>query len=96
MDIMKRDRPEAVKNAQWADVVAVAREIKEHEAVLLAEPGPAVEEAPEGMACRTWRTADGKTHLLVCNTKREPVEGAVRVGGEVVRLSLPPIGVVWR
>ena len=96
MDIMKRNRPEDVQRKQWFDTCAVAREIKDKEAVLLSEPGPAVEDVPEGIVCRTWKTADGKAHLLACNTTRAAVNGSVRVGGRVQHIDLPPIGVMMR
>ena len=79
---------------RWADICAVAWEVKKHEAVLLAEPGPAVEEVPEGLVCRTWRTADGKVHYLVCNTERKPIKGRIRIGGNLQDIALPPIGVL--
>ena len=93
-DILKRGRPKDVQDAQWADLVAVAREIKAQEAILLAEPGPAVEEVPDGMACRTWRTADGKVHYLVCNTARKPLKGSIRIEDNRHDIDLPPIGVL--
>ena len=93
MDIMKRGRPEDVQRKQWSDVCAVAREVKAHEAMLLAEPGPAVENAPDGIVCRTWRTSDGNVHYLVCNTERKPFKGRILIGGEQRDLDLPQIGV---
>ena len=72
---------------RWADICAVAWEVKKHEAVLLAEPGPAVEEVPEGLVCRTWRTSDGKVRVLAVNTGYAPVAGKVELEG------LPPIAV---
>lgn len=93
MDIMKRGRPEDVQRKQWSDTCAVAREVKEREAVLLSEPGPVPADVPEGVVCRTWKTADGKVHLLACNTTHAAVRGSVRVGGARYGIDLPPIGV---
>ena len=81
---------------RWADVCAVVREVKDHEELLLSEPGPDVENVPEGMICRTWRTADGKVHLLACNTGHKPIRGCVRISGEPQVVELPPIGVLMR
>lgn len=93
-DIMKRDRPKDVQDAQWADVVAVARGIKAHETILLAVSGPDVENVPEGAVCRTWRTSDGKVHYIVCNTERKPLKSSIRIGGKSQDIDLPPIGVL--
>ena len=93
MDIMKRGRPEDVQRKQWLDTCAVVLEVKEKEAVLLSEAGPDVEDVPKGVVCRTWKTADGKVHLLACNTMRSPVKGSVRIGGIIHSIDLPPIGV---
>lgn len=93
-DVYRRGKTPEENARRWADVCAVAREVKAHESVLLAEPGPVVEEVPEGMVCRTWRTADGKVHYLVCNTKRNPLKGSIRIGGNRHDIDLPPIGVL--
>lgn len=92
-DIAKRGRPKETVDAQWADIVAVANEVKAREAVLLSEPGPAAEGAPDGIVCRTWRTADGGVTLLAVNALREPVECRIRVGNKTREISLPPLGV---
>ena len=63
---------------------------------MLADPGPAVERCPEGIVARTWRTPDGKVHILVCNTLREPVSGTVSFGGQSLAVDLPPMGVDFR
>jgi hypothetical protein len=78
---------------RWMDVCAVVSEVKAHESMLLSKPGPDVGNVPKGMVCRTWKTDDGKVRLLACNTEQKPIEGTVRIGGESVSISLPPIGV---
>lgn len=96
MDIMKRGRPEDVQRKQWSDTCVVAREVKEKEAVLLSEPGPAVDGAPKGLVCRTWRTAGGKVRLLACNTSADRMAaGEVSTEDGKVALALPPLGVEW-
>ena len=70
--------------------------MKEKVSVLLSDPGPVVEDVPENLVCRTWKTSDGKVHLLACNTTRTVVNGAVRIGGMPHSIDLPPIGVVMR
>ena len=95
-DVRRRGATKEENERRWADVCAVAREIKEKEPVLLAVPGPAVEEVPEGVVCRTWKTGDGKVHLLACNTTRTAVSGTVRIGGGLHGIDLPPIGVEMR
>ena len=95
-DVRRRGATKEENERRWADICVVAREIKEKEAVLLSEPGPAVEEVPEGIACRTWKTAAGKVYLLVCNTTRAAVKGSVRIGGRPHSIDPPPIGVIMR
>ena len=95
-DVRRRGATKEENERRWADICAVAREIKDKESVLLSDPGPAVEEVPEGVVCRTWKTADGKVHLLACNATRAPVKGSVRIGGRPHSIDLPPIGVMMR
>ena len=91
-----RNWPKEVVDAKWREVCEVAREVKAKEAVLLSPPGPAVTRTPTGIVARTWRTGDGKVHLLACNTLREPVSGTVEFGGMSVEIALPPIGVLFK
>ena len=93
-DAYRRGKTAEENARRWADLCAVVREVKEHEATLLAEPGPAIEEVPEGVVCRTWRTSDGKVHYLMCNTERKPLKGSIRIGGDAHDIDLPPIGVL--
>ena len=96
-DLLKRDKwPKERTAGGWENVCAVAREVKEKESVLLSEPGPVVEDVPENLVCRTWKTSDGKVHLLVCNTTRTAVKGSVRIGGIQHSINLLPIGVMMR
>ncbi len=76
---------------------AAAAEVKAKMHILLSEPGPAVLSAPEGMVCRTWRTADGKVTLLAANTTRKDVAGAVTLadGLPPQTVELPPLGHIF-
>ena len=93
-DAYRRGKTPEEKARRWADVCAVVHEVKEHETVLLSEPGPVPADVPDGIVCRTWRTADGKVHYLVCNTARKPLKGSIRIGGDLQDIDLPPIGVL--
>ncbi len=81
---------------KWQEVCDVAREVKAKEDVLLSEPGPRVTDLPKNLVARTWRTKDGRTHLLVCNTRRESVSGTLSVGGKDVSVELEPMGVKFQ
>jgi hypothetical protein len=91
-----RGWPKELVDQKWREVCRVANEVKAKEDVLLADPGPAVERCPEGIVARTWRTPDGKVHVLVCNTLREPVSGTVSFGGLSLAVDLPQMGVDFR
>ena len=95
-DAYRRGGTKEENERRWADICAVAHEVKEKEVVLLSEPGPAVAYVPEDLVCRTWKTAEGKVHLLVCNTTRTAVKGSVSIGGIPNSIDLPPIGVDMR
>lgn len=93
MDIMKRNRPKDIQDAQWADVCAVAREVKDKETLLLAEPGQTAESSDSRIAVRTWRL-DGDIRILAVNCTREPVSASIRLGcGNAVSVSLQGLGV---
>ena len=85
---------EATRAKLWGDVVAVTREVKRFEDVLLSvEPAPEVVGAPPGLSARTWRCGD-KVYLLAANTTREPLSAEIEVvSAGRVRVELPPIGV---
>ena len=74
-------------------VVVAASEVKAKMPVLLSEPGPSILSEPEGMVCRTWRSAPGITTLLAVNTTREAVAGIVTLadGLPPQTVELPPI-----
>ena len=76
---------------------AAAAEVKAKMHILLSEPGPAVLSVPEGMVCRTWRTADGKVALLAANTTRKAVAGTVTLadGLPPQTVELLPLGHVF-
>ena len=85
---------EATREKLWGDVVAVTREVKSFEDVLLSvEPAPEAVGAPPGLSVRTWRRGD-KVYLLAVNTTRKPISAEIEVpSAGRVRLDLPPIGV---
>ena len=94
-DVRRRGATKEENERRWADICAVAREIKEKESVLLSEPGPVPVADSDKVVCRTWRMADGKVHMLTCNTTEKDVKSKVRVCDRDIGLSLPPIGVEW-
>ena len=72
---------EATRERLWGDVVAVAREVKRFEDVLLSvEPAPEAVGAPPGLSVRTWRRG-GKVYLLAVNTTREPLSAEIGFPG---------------
>ena len=85
-----------LRKQKWSEVVAIAKEVKAKEKVLLSPPGPRVERAPDGIVARTWRTDDGTVHVLVCNALREAVSGELVVGGKTLSVSLPGLGVEFK
>ena len=95
-DAYRRGGTKEENERRWADLCAVVREVKEKVSVLLSDPGPVVEDVPENLVCRTWKAAECKVHLLVCNTTRTAVNGSVRIGSIPHSIDLPPIGVVMR
>jgi hypothetical protein len=85
---------EATRAKLWSDVVAVAREVKRFEDVLLSvESAPEAVGAPPGLSTRTWRRG-GEVYLLAVNTTREPLSAEIEVrSARRIRVELPPIGV---
>ena len=81
---------------RWPEIVAVGREIKEKESILLSvKSAPRIEKKPEGISARVW-SFNGKLHLLVVNSTRKPVKGKVCLsGGTSYDVNLEPIGVAW-
>ncbi len=95
-DLLKREKwPKERVAGGWENVCTLAQEVKSKEAILLSEPGPAVNCRSEDVVCRTWRLADGAVHLLACNTTDKDVKAEVQIKDKTVRLSLSPIGVEW-
>jgi len=92
----KKKKTGAERAKAWSDVVAVAKEVKAHESVILSDPGPAVFCTSKDVVARSWRTAAGKTVILVCNVTQQPVATRVTVGGQALELALGPIDVVWK
>ena len=90
----KRAKSTVERDRAWRDVVTVANAVKEKEAVILSEPGPVVG-CPESVVCRTWRTGDGKVHMLVANRHRKQVTGTVLVSGRSVGFDLSPLAAIW-
>ena len=91
-----RRKTEAERDAYWADAVAVAKEVKKMESVILSDPGPAVACDSKDVVLRTWRTENGKCTALLCNVTRRPVEAAVRMGTREQIVPMKPLEVVWR
>lgn len=91
-----RRKTEAERDAYWADVVAVAKEVKSHEAVILSDPGPSATCASSDVVSRTWHTESGKDVILLCNVTRSPIETVVSVGGRENRIALKPLEVLWK
>lgn len=91
-----RRKTEAERAAYWADAVAVAKEVKKMESVILSDPGPAVACDSKDVVLRTWRTENGKCTALLCNVTRRPVEAAVRMDTREQIVPMKPLEVVWR
>ena len=76
---------------RWADVCAVAQEIKDREQLLLSEPGVAVKAAAAPFAVRTWRQGLGDVALVV-NMSRTNAVGRIAFADDAkLDVSLPPL-----
>ena len=72
---------ETTRAKLWGDVVAVTREVKRFEDVLLSvEPAPEVVGAPPGLSVRMWRRGD-KVYLFAVNTTRNPLSAEFGISG---------------
>ena len=73
---------------RWAEVCAVAEEIKRYIPVILsAEPAPSVTcEGPASVETRVWRSG-GDVYLLAVNGADEPVTATVAVAGGFKRVT---------
>ena len=94
-DAYRRGATKEEKAQRWTDVCAVAREVKEKESVILAEPGPEPVCDPKSVVCRSWRMKDGSIRLLVCSIVQKSAKVEVSVGGKTVAVQLAPFGVEW-
>ena len=94
-DAYRRGATDEEKARRWADVCAVAREVKEKESVILADPGPVPMSDPKSVVCRSWRMKDGSIRLLVCSIVQKSAKVEVSVGGKTVAVQLAPFGVEW-
>ena len=88
---------------KWSEVVAIAKEVKAAEAVLLSDPGPDVIVWPAqgssaaDVVARTYLTDDGRVHVLACNRTRGPWKGELRLAdGSSLALDLAPLGVYFK
>ena len=94
-DAYRRGATKEERARRWADVCAVALEVKEKESVILSEPGPVPVSDPKSVVCRSWRMKDGSVRLLVCSIVQKSAKVEVSVGGKTVGVSLAPFGVEW-
>lgn len=75
---MRKHQADGAFTRHWPDVLAVARELKAHEAIVLSDP-LATEPAPtKDVVVRAWRQG-GRTWHLAVNRARDPASCAVRL-----------------
>ena len=91
---------QATKGAERDEYICrsavAAAEVKARIPLILSDPGPKVESAPQGAVCRTWSPAPGRVTLLAANATRNPVSGMVTLAGFPPQsIELPPIGHVF-
>ena len=91
---------QATKGAERNEYIrrsaVAAAEVKARIPLILSDPGPKVESAPQGAVCRTWASAPGRVTLLAANATRNPVSGMVTLAGLPPQsIELPPIGHVF-
>lgn len=93
-DLLKRDKwPKERTAGGWESVCAVANEVKAFEPVFSSDdPVPAVEGGDGDVAARAWKH-QGKTYVVMANTLRKKVSGAIIVDGRKVQYDLEPIEV---
>lgn len=93
-DLKKNPSGDGTFERRWADVLAVANEVKDFVPVLLsAEAAPPVGGMTEAVRARAFRL-QGRTHLVVVNVTRAPVKATLTVDGEDRPVSLKPLGVL--
>ena len=85
----------AAFDAAWADVVAVAHEVKTLESILLSDPGPVLQRVPKGLVARTW-AGGPEDHLLVVNSTSESVKAELALPfanvNDPLKFDLSPLG----
>lgn len=85
----------AAFDAAWADVVAVAHEVKTLESILLSDPGPVLQRVPKGLVARTW-AGGAEDHLLVVNSTSESVKAELALPfanvNDPLKFDLSPLG----
>ncbi len=91
---------QATKGAEREEYIrrsaVAAAEVKARIPLILSDPGPKVESAPQGAVCRTWSPAPGRVTLLAANATRKPVTGTVTLAGLPPQsIELPPLGHVF-
>ena len=91
---------QATKGAERDEYIrrsaVAAAEVTARIPLILSDPGPKVESAPQGAVCRTWSPAPGRVTLLAANATRKPVSGMVTLAGLPPQsIELPPIGHVF-
>ena len=78
-----KDKAEFEKT--WAEVVAVAKEVKRFEPMLLSDDLPVAEGLPKEIVARAWKTGDGDGYLLV-NRFRTAAKGTLRLPGAAAEI----------
>ena len=82
---MRRHMKEDEFAMSWADVCAVAQEIRDLESVLLAEDRPIEKGLAGSIVARAWRL-DGMDWYLIVNRTREAAKGCLPLGAKALSL----------
>lgn len=88
-DLLKRDKwPKARTAGAWENVCKVAREVKSFESILLSgETPPSVACTTDDICVRAWRH-EGAVYLVLSNTTRKQVKGAVQIDASLSTLAM--------
>ena len=89
---MRKNLKGADYDKAMGDVKAVMASVKQREAIILSDPGPSATTDAAHLLCRTWKTADGETWLLLSNANRAQVTATVKLGTPL-REAAPEAGV---